>query len=342
MKSPNRILFFLLLLTLFTLAGCGVPSDGVDVATSDPEGLWQTLVVWPLARALIGLDNYLQALSVPFHWGFAIIVFTVIVKIVTFPLTLTQIRGMQAQKELQPKIQALQKKHGNDREKMAQEQMKLYKEAGVNPLSGCLPLIVQMPILFGLYSALVALGPNISNSRFFWIPDLGFPRYTQGLTWIADDFNSGAYGHLAAYLVLPIVLVASQYAMQKWMTPAPAPTSSEGGTDQAAMMRQVGTIMTFMFGFFTLQVPAGLSLYWVTSNLIQVAQQLFITKRMESSPGIGGKYVSEPTTSISTNGTGESKENVEEAQKTSAVAKKPTKNNVGSKKSGRRRSKRKR
>jgi YidC/Oxa1 family membrane protein insertase len=97
------------------------------------------------------------------------------VKLLTFPLNLTQIRGMQAQKELQPRLQDLQKKFGKDRERLAQEQMKLYQEAGVNPLSGCLPLLIQMPILFGLYAALVAIGPFLINASFFWIPDLAFP-----------------------------------------------------------------------------------------------------------------------------------------------------------------------
>ncbi|MEM7129218.1 MAG: YidC/Oxa1 family membrane protein insertase [Chloroflexota bacterium] len=353
MKIRNRTLLFLLLLVTMTLlSGCGVPADGVDIATQDPEGLWQTIAVWPLARSLIALDGFLQSYDIPYHWGFAIIVFTLIVKALTFPLTLTQIRGMQAQKDIQPKVQALQKKFGNDREKLAQEQMKLYREAGVNPLSGCLPLLVQMPILFGLYSALVALGPTIENSRFFWIPDLGFPRYTEGLNWIMDDFNGGQYGHLAAYLVLPIVLVASQYAMQKWMTPA-TPPPADGGTDQAAMMRQVGTMMTFMFGFFTLQVPAGLSLYWVTSNLIQVAQQVFITRRMAESKGIGGQYVAEATdganainatdvAAISVNGSGSNSGEAGTTQQNNSSVNAKTKNNSGKKKSGKRRSKRKR
>ena len=262
---------------MLALSGCGVPRGGVDVTTVAPEGYWQTLVVWPLAKSLVWLNNFFVTSGIPYDWGFAIIAFTLIIRVIMFPLTLTQIRGTEAQKAIQPKVQALQKKYGNDREKLAQEQMALYKEAGVNPLSGCLPLVVQMPILFGLYSALVTLGQRLEGAKFFWIPNLGFPRYTGGLTWILDDFNSGAYGHLAAYLVLPILLMVSQYAMQKWMTPA-APA---GDSSQAGMTKQVGTMMTFMFGFFTLQVRAGLSLYWVTSNLLQMLQQWFIAGNMK-------------------------------------------------------------
>ena len=275
MRRNTLWLLLALVAAMFVLSGCGVDLEGVDIVTTPPEGWWQTLVVWPLGRSLIWLDGLLAGAGVPYHWGFTIILFTIIVKIITFPLTVSQIRGMQAQKELQPRIQEIQKKYGKDREKASQEQMKLYQEAGVNPLSGCLPLLVQMPILIGLYAALVAIGPNLRDAQFFWIPDLGFPRYIDGLSWIPAIFREGDYGRLAAYLVLPILLMVSQFAMQKWMTPAPPP----GGEENPAMnmTRQLTYMMTFMFGFFTLQVPAGLTLYWVTSNLLQMLQQWVVT-----------------------------------------------------------------
>lgn len=298
MKSRTRILLLFLLISMFLLSGCLY--EAVDVTTTDPDGAWQAYFVWPLAKSLIWLDELLQGYDLPYHWGFAIILFTFIIKLLTFPLTLTQIRGMKAQREIQPQVQALQKKFGDDREKLAQEQMKLYREAGVNPLSGCLPLLVQMPILFGLYQALVVLGGQIENAQFFWIPDLGFPGYNQGLSWIMDSFNTGDYATLAAYLVLPIILVVSQYSVQKWMTPAPAPGAD---SSQAAMTRQIGTMMTFMFGFFTLQVPAGLSLYWVTSNLLQIVQQLIIGRDTGQPEGIGGKYIAAEAAAAAGGGT---------------------------------------
>jgi len=272
-KRNRWLILSLLVLSALLLSGCGVSLEGVDVTEVPPDGWWQTLVVWPLAKALIWLNSVLEGVNVPYSWGFAIILFTLIIKLVTLPLTITQIRGMQAQRDIQPKIQELQKKYGKDREKLSQEQMKLYKEAGVNPLSGCLPLLVQMPILFGLYAALVALGPNLAEARFFWIPDLGFPQYSKGLSWIGEAFGRGDYYTLIAYLILPILLVVTQFVMQKWMTPA---TPDTGG-QSANMTKQIGLMMTFMFGFFTLQVPAGLSLYWVTSNLLQMLQQWLIT-----------------------------------------------------------------
>ncbi len=280
MKSKHWIVLAILLLIPLVLTGCGVPYEGVDVTTTPPEGFWQTFVVWPLANILIGLDSMLEGMGVPYSWGWSIILFTLIIKIVTFPLNLSQIRGMQAQKELQPLLAELQKKYGKDRERLAQEQMKLYKEAGVNPLSGCLPLLIQMPILFGLYAALVAVGPMLENSGFFWIPDLSFPNFALGLSWIVDLWSAGEYGRLLAYLILPVLLVVSQIFMQKWMTP------STGDSEQAKMMQNMSLLMTLFFGYFTLQVPAGLSLYWVTSNLLQILQQWVVTRFFLQKPQV--------------------------------------------------------
>ena len=277
MRQKKLLLLLVVVIAAFLLSGCGVNQAGVDITTTPPDGLWQTLVVWPLAKALSWLDTWLASMGIRYHWGWAIILFTVIVKLVTFPLTLSQIRGMQAQKELQPKIQELQKKYGKDRDKISQEQMKLYKEAGVNPLSGCLPLVIQMPILFGLYAALVAIGPMLSNAAFYWIPDLAFPTYSQGMGWMQEAWQEQDWYTLIAYLILPVLLMISQFVMQKWMTPA-VPTSSDSSDNpMGGMTKQLTYMMTFMFGFFTLQVPAGLTLYWVTSNALQMLQQWAIT-----------------------------------------------------------------
>lgn len=286
MKRKKILLLLALGLLIILLSGCGVSHDGVDVTTTPPDGVWQTVVVWPLAKALIYIDQILVNANVPYHWGFAIILFTVLVRLVMFPLTLSQIRGMQAQKELQPKLQELQKKYGKDREKMVAEQTKLYQEAGVNPLSGCLPLVLQMPVLFGLYAALVATGPSLQNSSFFWIPDLSFPHYSMGMGWVTELYNGGEYGRLAGYLILPILLMVTQFVMQKWMAPAPAPGQD---ASQMKMMQQMTLMMTFMFGIFTIQVPAGLTLYWVTSNLLQMLQQWVTTSSRFNLAGANSK-----------------------------------------------------
>ncbi len=96
------------------------------------------------------------------------------------------------------------------------------------------------------------------------------------MSWISEYFQAGEYLLLVSYLILPVLLVVTQFIMQKWMTPATPDTGGAGG----GMTKQLGLMMTFMFGFFTLQVPAALTLYWVTSNLLQMGQQWFITNRM--------------------------------------------------------------
>ncbi len=275
MKRKHLILLLVLVVSMLLLSGCGVPTGGVDVVTTDPSGPWQTFFVWPLAKGLIWLNDTLAGANLPYSWGFAIILFTLAIKVITFPLTVTQLKGMQAQKDLQPRIQELQKKYGKDKEKLSQEQMKLYQEAGVNPLSGCLPMLIQMPVLFGLYSALISLGSRLEDANFFWIPNLGFPHYTDGMGWITQLFSNGEYVRLVSYLILPALLMVSQFYMQK-MTTASTPTA--GGEGMAGMMGQMTTIMTLMFGFFTLQVPAGLTLYWVTSNFLQMGQTVVVNK----------------------------------------------------------------
>lgn len=270
-KRKHLILILIVLAAVLMLSGCGAPKHEVNPMVDSPETTWQTLIVWPLAKALILLNDFLESIKFPYHWGFAIILFTLLVKLITLPLTISQIRGMQAQKDIQPKIQELQKKYKGDREKIAQEQMRLYQEAGVNPLSGCLPMLIQMPVLIGLYSSLVTIGHMLKNHPWFWIPDLSFPHYNEGTKWLTASFNSGDYVTIATYLILPILLVASQFWMQKTMTP---PTNDP----QAKSMQQVSLMMTFMFGFFTIQVPAGLTLYWVTSNLLQMLQQWWFTR----------------------------------------------------------------
>lgn len=273
MKQRQWIILVVLVVAALALTGCGVPYEGVDVTSTQPDGPWQTFVVWPLANILIWLNTMLADIGIVYSWGWAIILFTLGIKLITFPLNLSQIRGMQAQKDLQPLLADLQKKYGKDRERLAQEQMKLYKEAGVNPLSGCLPLLIQMPILFGLYAALVAVGPMLKNAGFYWIPDLSYPNFALGLSWIPALWEAGDYTTLIAYLILPVLLVVTQVFMQKYMTPTPV-----GDNDQAKMTQNMSMIMTLFFGYFTLQVPAGLTLYWVTSNLLQMLQQWAVTR----------------------------------------------------------------
>lgn len=230
--------------------------------------IWQAFIGL-ISGSLTTFADLIAGLGVPQAFGLAIILFTLVIKLVTLPLTLQQLRASKAMQEMQPELQKLQKKYKGDREKMSQAQMQLYKEAGVNPLGGCLPMLVQFPVWIALYRALFNLAEQgVLNEGFLWIPSLAEPR---DLSWIWPlPTTPEGWATAAAFLVLPVLTVVSQLIVQQMMTPAnPDP--------QQASMNQMMKFMPLMFGFFAMQVPQGLALYWVTSNLFSLIQQYFIT-----------------------------------------------------------------
>ena len=229
--------------------------------------IWQAFVDI-IAGALTTFAHLIAGLGIPYSFGFAIILFTLLIKLITLPLTFQQLRASKAMQELQPQLQELQKKYKGDREKLSQAQMQMYKEAGVNPLGGCLPTLIQLPVWFALYRALFNLANQGGLSEgFFWIPSLAEPR---NLSWLWPLPPSVGWATAIAFMVLPILTVISQIIVQRMMTPPSADT-------QQASMNQMMMFMPLMFGFFALQVPQGLALYWVTSNIFSLIQQYFVT-----------------------------------------------------------------
>lgn len=202
----------------------------------------------------------------------AIVVFTILVRLATYPLTMKQQRSAKAMQLVQPELKRIQEKYKNDREKAAQAQWALYREYGVNPMAGCLPLLVQLPILMGLYQAIVkslAATPIelLDMSRRLWVPSLAdqVPLHNKFL-WLNLATPDPLY-------ILPILVVATTWLQQKLlMPPTPAPKPGEK-PDQAAMMsRQMAVIMPLMFGVFALSFASGLSIYFIGSNLIGIGQ----------------------------------------------------------------------
>jgi len=233
--------------------------------------IWQAFI-GVIASALTTFANLIGGMGIPYSWGFAIILFTLVIKLLTMPLTLQQLRASRAMQQLQPEIQKLQKKYKGEKEKMSQAQMELYKEAGVNPLGGCLPMLVQLPIWFALYRALFQLAQQgLLDEGFFWVPSLAGPgNEYAGLSWLWPLPPAVGWAVAIAYLILPVLTVVTQVIVQKMTTPTnPDP--------QQSSMNQMMLLMPFMFGFFALQVPQGLVLYWVTSNIFSLIQQYFIT-----------------------------------------------------------------
>jgi YidC/Oxa1 family membrane protein insertase len=208
------------------------------------------------------LEHSLDFLATTFNSaGVAIIVFTIIVKTLLLPLTVQSIRASKAMQELQPKIKALQKQFGKDRQRLSQETMKLYSQHRVNPVSGCLPMIIQIPIFFGLYRAIRALSsgtgiPDVSSlwgDPFLWLPSLAQPD---------------------PYHILPILAGVFQFIQTKMMRPQ----GQEAVTDpQQKMMNQMMTFMPLLVVVFGWGFASGPVIYWVTQSVYSVVQQWFIT-----------------------------------------------------------------
>lgn len=207
----------------------------------------------------------------------AIVLFTILVRLVMQPLNAQQMRSSKAMQELQPELKKLQEKHKNDREKLSQEQMRLYREKGINPLGGCLPLVIQLPIWIGLYQAInhaLAATPLqlLDLSGRFMIS--GLDRLVPlNNVWLGMDLTQPPQGTNPAYaLVLPVLVLITSYVQSKMMTPS-TPPSSDGQPNQTqAMTQSMTTIMPIMMGFFSLQFSVGLSIYFIVSNVMSIVQ----------------------------------------------------------------------
>ena len=189
-----------------------------------------------------------QMLGLP-SYGIAIVILTLGIKLILMPLAIKQIKSMKGMQELQPRMKELQKKYKNDPKKMQQEIGKLYKEMGVNPLSGCLPLLVQMPFLIAIFYALQGFHYDPAYVSFLWLPSLGEPD--------------------PIYL-LPLMSAASTYIMQKQTMQA----NAEGAAAQQQKVMQI--FMPLFIGYISINFPSGLVIYWVLSNLFQMGQQWFM------------------------------------------------------------------
>ena len=203
---------------------------------------------WFIAKPLFWLLTFIQQLV--HNWGLAIICVTLVVKAILYPLTKAQYTSMAKMRMLQPKLQEMRERFGEDRQRMSQEMMKLYKDEKVNPLGGCFPLLLQMPIFIALYWTFME-AVELRHAPFFgWIQDLS-----------AQD----------PYYILPILMGASMFLLQK-MSPTPAADP---------MQQRIMNFMPLMFMVFFLWFPAGLVLYWLVSNLITIIQQQLIYRGLE-------------------------------------------------------------
>lgn len=228
---------------------------------------WNLIILQPMLNFLILL--YRVTFS---NFGVAILVFTLVIRVLMLPLTLKQLHASRSMMALQPKMQELQKKHGKDREKISQDTMKLYKEHGVNPLGCALPTLVQFPIWIGLYQSIIQALADTPEGL------LSLSQHLYGAlqtVWTTVPLNNSfLWLDLARpdpFYVLPVLVGGSMWVQQKMMT------MPNADPQQAQMNQMMQTMMPLMFAFMTIQFSSGLALYWVMSNLIGIALQYTVT-----------------------------------------------------------------
>jgi YidC/Oxa1 family membrane protein insertase len=230
----------------------------------DIGAIWDLIILQPMINGIIGMSNILLG-----SFGLSIIVLTIVIRGLMYPLTIKQLHATRAMQNLQPKIAELQKKHGKDKQKLAKEQMRLYKESGVSP-AGCLgPMLIQMPIWIALYQAIIRVlitTPenflNLSEYLYSW-PVLyeALPLSNQFL-WMNMAYPD---------IFLALVVGGSMWVTQKMVTPISADPK------QRAQGQTMLVMMPVMFTFLSMTFPSGLALYWVSSNIITVVIQYFVT-----------------------------------------------------------------
>jgi YidC/Oxa1 family membrane protein insertase len=246
--------------------------------------MWNTFILEPMINALIMIYQFLGQ-----NFGLSILIFTALVRLITLPLTYQQMRSTMVMSEIQSsdRYKKMQEKYKNDKQKLSEEQMKLFREVGYNPFSGCLGLIIQFPIIIGLYQAIIramAATPaqlfDLSKHIYNFIPTGLIPLNSQFLymnlgqpeRWQPEFLSFLPFG----IPVLTILVVISTYLQTKLTTPA-SPDSQ--GSQMTQMM---GIYMPLLLGYFAYTLASGLALYFVASNLLGIIQGLVMRRLRES------------------------------------------------------------
>lgn len=239
MKKRFTIILLLLAIVLISTGCAASPDSPIDPS----NGIWDKFFVFPLSEALDFFANLLFN-----NYGLSIIIVTILIRFLVLPLMITQIRSTKAMQGLQPEIKKIKEKYKDDSKKIQEETMKLFQANNVNPLAGCLPLIIQMPILIAFYHAIMR-NSHIAATDFLWL-QLGQPD---------------------PLFILPVLAAVTTYLQTKMMSM---------GTDitpQAAQQQKImGIMMPAMILFFSLQFASALALYWVVGNIFTIVQTKLI------------------------------------------------------------------
>ncbi len=248
-KSTKRLLAALALVTVFALvlSGCATQTTQKPTPIShNSSNWWDAWVVYYLSQFVLWIAKVCGG-----SYGWAIIIFTVIIRVILLPLNAVQINSTRKMQEIQPELKALQEKYSSKdletRNKLNEETQKLYKEAGVNPYAGCLPMVIQLPVMWALYQAIWRT-PEMQNGKFLWM-DLGKPD---------------------PYYILPILATVFTF-LSSYIATLSVPKSS-----QTTMTKMMSYVMAIMVGIWAIGFQSAISLYWVISNLFQVGQTLVL------------------------------------------------------------------
>jgi YidC/Oxa1 family membrane protein insertase len=233
-----------------TFSGFIGPKNHRDLAALNPELIdvidygWFTFIAKPMFLLLQFIQGYVG------NWGWTIVILTILIKLVLFPLSFKGMVSMQKLKDLAPKMKEIQAKYKDDKQKQSMHMMELYKKHGANPMGGCLPLILQIPVFFAIYRVLLNAIELKGAPWMFWVHDLA---------------------EMDPYFVLPILMGATMFLQQK-ITP---------NTMQDEMQKKIFQFLPVVFTFFFLWFPAGLTLYWFINNLFTICQQYYINSVFE-------------------------------------------------------------
>jgi YidC/Oxa1 family membrane protein insertase len=257
--------------------------------------IFNTLVVYPLINVLIAIYHVLTYIHVPYALGFSIIGLTILIRVILYPLTNSQLRASKKMQALSPQISSIKNKYKGDNKKIQEETMKLYKDNGVNPAAGCLPTLVQLPILWGLYNVLNGVVHKTPQQAMDYVNSIVIEPLQLTHPWNPTFFGVplGLSPHQLLH-TLPIIAIAVplitgifQFLQSKMMFPTPPSVPSTGkdkkGSDDFATVfqKQSAYLFPIMIGFFSFNFPFGLSLYWNTFSIFGIIQQYKIS-------GLGG------------------------------------------------------
>ncbi len=261
--------------------------------------VFSLLITTPLGYILSTIYSLVE------NYGLAILIFTVVVKLIMMPLIAKQQKSMQAMQKIQPQLEKIQKKYANDQQKMQQETMKIYQENKVNPAGGCLPLLVQFPIIIGLYQVITKPLQYILHldvevvEKIAGVLNMEYPRTSEITIANAISENAALIQEKIGYAIEAInfdffgldlsATPSLKFISWLWLIPILSAITSyissiitrklSGNANSAAneQMKTMNIIMPLMSGYFCFIMPSGVGLYWIASNVVQVIQQVLLT-----------------------------------------------------------------